>query len=424
MAVKVGSWSLSEWSTRSDVGALQRLLALTEGPLTTEDRGMAATSIAFVNMPEQFWIFACCIGVVVIALLLSRMQTQVAEDMSFFQALPIAVVWAALGISLIFFNKFIFLPSGTGFDFPFTIFLMWLHALTGTIATNIVRVAQPSLMPAVADKSLTAKTYVINIFPVAILQAAALGLGNMAYLHISVAYIQMVKNTTSAFVFMFSIMLGLETATVPTTFAVLLVVSGLWMTSAGELDFAWFGFLLQISATFADSLRLSLTKVLLSSQHAVKLDAMSALYYFSPTVLLILSTPMYFVDFQRLTLHKLFEMKFVLLANAILALSLNMTSMFFMKRCGATTYALTGVVKDIALIILCCVAFGHPMSSLQLKGFFVSLFGFQLYNKLKTDPTFVYNIVSSMNIGKRNALSEQSPLLEHQKSGKPAAATA
>jgi len=309
--------------------------------------------------------------------------------MSFLQALPLVLLWSALGITLILFNKFIFLPTGYGFDFPFTVFLMWWHALAGTISMNILRLARPSLMPAVTEGSMNLRSYVINVFPIAFLQAAALAFGNTAYLHISVAYIQMVKNTTSAFVFIFSILLGLEICTPSNTFAVVMVVTGLLMTTVGELDFAFLGFMFQMAGTIADSLRLSLTKVILSSNHAVKLDPMSALYFFSPTVLLILSIPMYFVDFQRLTLAKVYEMKFVLLTNALLAFALNTTSMFFMKRCGATTYALTGVLKDVALIILCCAMFSHPISFLQLVGFVVSLFGFQLYNTLKSDEAYL-----------------------------------
>merc|ERR1719486_1630587 len=230
---------------------------------------------------------------------------------------------------LVFFNKFLFLQAGTGFDFPYTVFLMWFHALFGTVATNVLRIARPSMMPAAVTGQLSAKSYFVNIFPIAGLQAAALALGNTAYLHISVAYIQMVKNTTSAFVFMFSILLGLEKGTFSTTFAVVMVSFGLLLTTAGEMDFSVLGFILQMAGTMSDSLRLALTKIVLSSSHAVKLDPMSALYYSSPTVVLMLSVPMYIFDFRRMTIEKLWSMKFVLLTNAVVAFGLNMTSMFF-----------------------------------------------------------------------------------------------
>lgn len=288
---------------------------------------------------------------------------------------------------------------------------MWWHALAGTISCNIIRFLKPQMIPAVAEQQLSWQTYFVNIFPVAGLQAAGLGLGNTAYLFISVAYIQMVKNTTSAFVYIFSIMLALEKGTNATTMAVLMVVLGLVLTSVGELNFTLIGFVIQISATLCDSLRMALTKILLSSKHSVRLDPMSALYYAAPTMFLFLSVPMYIRDFQHMTWDMLYNMRFVLMANALLAFTLNMTSMFFIKACGPTAYALTGVVKDIALILLSCAAFGHPMTGMQLLGFLVSLIGFQLYNKLKEDQAYLDKWYSAIGL---SSMEEKTPLIGDQ----------
>lgn len=396
------------------VSLLDMTMSANAPNLTSEDRGMTAASLVFVNMPPHFWTLLCAIGVVLVVWFLSNVSLdERAEDMTFFQALPIAVLWCALGIALILFNKFLFLPAGSGFDFPFTIFLMWWHAMAGTCATNLLRIFRPSLMPAVRDSTLSLKNYSANVFPIAVLQAMALAFGNTAYLHISVAYIQMVKNTTSAFVFMFSIMLGLEQGFMSNTFAVIMVVIGLLLTTVGEMDFSMIGFMLQMAGTLSDSLRLALTKILLSSKYAVKLDPMSALYFSSPTMLVILFTPMMFIDAKYMTIAKVWEMKYVLFTNALLAFTLNMTSMFFMKRCGATTYALTGVVKDVALILLCCAIFGHPMTTTQLCGFVISLIGFQLYNNLKSDQNYLVKVWYSMR-GQRypEALDEHTSLIE------------
>jgi hypothetical protein len=358
--------------------------------LTAEDKGMTGVSALLTSMPDQFWLLLSMVVFISIVRLLSRLRLdEKSEDLSVYQALPWAVVWSALGIMLIIFNKVIFLHEGYGFDFPYTIFLMWWHALAGTIATNMLRLWRPDIMPAVRDGTLGLRSYFVNIFPIAGLQAASLALGNTAYLHISVTYIQMVKNTTSAFVFIFSVVLGLEIGTFSSGFAVAMVVLGLLLTTAGEFDFSLIGFLLQMGGTLSDSFRLVLTKIVLSSNHAVKLDPVSALYFSSPTMLMILTVPMLLIDAREMTFDKLSRVKFVLITNAALAFGLNMTSMFFMKMCGATTYALTGVLKDVALILLCCAFFGHPMSGAQLSGFLISLIGFQFYNNLKNDKDYL-----------------------------------
>lgn len=226
----------------------------------------------------------------------------------------------------------------------------------------------------------------------------------------------MVKNTTSAFVFMFSIMLGLEKGTFSNTFAVITVVVGLLLTTVGELDFSLLGFVFQMAGTLSDSLRLSMTKVVMSSNYAVRLDPMSTLYYSSPTMLVILSVPMYLVDYPSLNFEKVWSMKFVLLANSLLAFALNMTSMFFMKRCGATTYALTGVLKDVVLILLCCALFGHPLTVTQLMGFCISMAGFQVYNNLKSDPNYLVKAWCRMR-GFDYKEDESSPLFSSPEEG-------
>merc|ERR1719316_1402287 len=129
-------------------------------------------------------------------------------------------------------------------------------------------------------------------------------------------------------------------------------------------------------------------------------------------MLVMLSVPMYLVDAHHLSFAKVLDMKFVLFTNGLLAFGLNMTSMFFMKRCGATTYALTGVVKDIALILLCTVLFSHPMTTSQILGFVVSLIGFQLYNNVKADQNYLARMYYRAWGFEFNEVSESSRLIK------------
>lgn len=382
--------------------------------LTADDRGMTGVSLFFVSLSDNCWGGLAVIELACLVYFLAhaRMNEQ-GEDLSVYQLLPLAVLWSTLGIVLVFFNKFLFLQAGTGFGFPYTVFLMWFHALFGTISMNVLRLARPSMMPAAVEWRLSAKNYCINIFPIAGLQAGALTMGNTAYLHISIAYIQMVKNTTSAFVFMFSVMLGMEKGNFSNTLAVVMVVAGLLLTTVGELDFSMIGFLFQMGSTIFDAFRLSLTKIVLSSKHAVNLDPMSALYFACPTILLVLSVPLYFTDYQQITFAKVWSLKLILLCNATMAFGLNVTSMFFMKRCGATTYALTGVIKDVCLILVCCALFQHPMTVAQFLGFVVSLAGFHLFNQLKSDKHYLSNYMPKSLAG----ASEEEPLLGKASAG-------
>mmetsp|Transcript_116895 Transcript_116895/g.202912 ORF Transcript_116895/g.202912 Transcript_116895/m.202912 type:complete len:418 (-) Transcript_116895:21-1274(-) len=381
--------------------------------LTFEDKGFANDAGFLRLQSDRFWGAIVVLQVLGIFWFLSSVQLHdKREDLSMYQALPIACLWIALGIGLVLFNKLLFLPQGVGFGFPFAVFLMWWHALVGIIVTNIIRFLRPSMLPAVAEHRFSLESYFNNIFPVASLQGASLALGNSAYLYISLAYIQMVKSTTSVFVYMFSIMLALERGTYSATIAVVMVVAGLVMMSVGEMTFTLIGFVIQSSGTLCDALRLVLTKIILSSSHAVHLDPMSVLYYSAPTMCLFLTVPMLLWDFPGMLIKDVWDIKFVLLANALTAFGLNVTSMFFIKRSGPTTYALTGVVKDIALILLSCFAFGHPKKTVQLAGFVLSIAGFQLYNKLKEDQAYFEKLYCSLRFaGKAPVGEETTPLV-------------
>lgn len=381
--------------------------------LTFEDKGFANSSGFLTLQSDRFWGGIVVLQVLGIVGFLSSVQLHdKREDLSMYQALPTACLWIALGIWLILFNKLLFLPQGVGFGFPFAVFLMWWHAFVGIIVTNIIRLVKPSLLIAVAEHRFSMGLYFNNIFPVASLQGASLALGNSAYLYISLAYIQMVKSTTSVFVYIFSIVLALERGTYSATIAVVMVVAGLLMMSVGEMTFTLIGFAIQTSGTLCDALRLVLTKIMMSSQHSVYLDPMSVLYYSAPTMCLFLTLPMLLWDAPTMLLKEIWNLKFVLLANALTAFGLNMTSMLFIKRSGPTTYALTGVVKDIALIMLSCFGFGHPKKAVQLMGFFVSLAGFQLYNKLKEDQAYFEKLYRSLRFTmKPSAGEETTPLV-------------
>mmetsp|Transcript_151743 Transcript_151743/g.264413 ORF Transcript_151743/g.264413 Transcript_151743/m.264413 type:complete len:415 (+) Transcript_151743:99-1343(+) len=389
-------------------------------PLTAEEQGLASVSSFLVTQSDQFWAgLTSLLLIVIVWFLMSVNLNEKREDLSTYQALPVAVIWSAMGISLILFNKLLFLPMGHGFGFPFAVFLMWWHALVGTISTNVLRFLRPSLIPAVANQTLSCEAYFVNVLPIAAFQAAALALGNTSYLYLSVAYIQMISNTSTAFIYTNSILLSLEKASFSTTFAVLLVVLGLITTTAGEFSFSLIGFVCQMASTLCDSIRLVLTKIILSTERAVRLDPVSALYYGSPTMLVFLTPAMLLHDWPSMTTAKLWQLKYVLLSNALIAFGVNITAMFFIKRCGPTTYSITGVARNVTLVLFSCIAFNYPITSLQFAGFIVSLIGFQLYNKLKEDDAFLQKLFSCISLfgrlpaseGALGKLEEAAPLL-------------
>lgn len=358
--------------------------------LTAEDKGIALLAPLLLNLSWSSWAWLCLVGLACVLwgmqqlkLNTNQQRQQQQEDATMLQALPLALLWVFIGTALILFNKCMYMRSGSGFGFPRPVFLMWFQNLIIAVLTNIVRVVRPEVMPSLASKEMGARAYFLAFLPIASLQALGLVLGNLAYLHVSVSQIQMIKNTTSAFVYIFCCCLRLEQMTTSSSLAVSLVMLGLMISTAGDLDFSMFGFILQMGGTLSDALRLSLTKVIMSTKHSVRLDPMSACCLFNSSMFLLLIGPMYYIDFPHINFAEVWNLKFVLCANAMLAMSLNMSSMLYMSRVGATTYALTGVIKDLLLVLSLLLLFGHN-AWLEAIGFGMAVTGVLIYNKLKT----------------------------------------
>jgi len=343
-----------------------------------EDEGIADLANALVHLSAFHWALLC------VAMLLWLLwnvyqvilQLGVAsqEDETMFRNLGSAATWATLGVCVIFFNKCLFMTSGAGFGFPHPIILNWFHMFCTAAFTHAIRTVRPDAMPGLS--SLNAHTYFCNVVPIAGVQMVALALGNFAYLYISVSYIQMVKNTTSAFVFMFSSMMGFEQPTGARIFAVALVLCGMMLTTSGDQYFNMLGFLLQISSTIADACRLCLTKALMSTKYSVNLDPLSACCASSSTVCMLLTIPMLIIDLPHVTFSEIWDLRLALCANGLLVVCLNLVSMRFMKKVGPTTYALTGVLKDVILVVFLLALFGSGVANLTGFGFAMSIVDF------------------------------------------------
>ena len=97
--------------------------------------------------------------------------------------------------------------------------------------------------------------------PVGALFAIVLWLGNTAYLHLSVSFIQMLKATMPVAVFLVGVLMKTETYTNLTTFNMLIVGTGVCIASYGEINFVVVGVLLQVGSIVAESFRLTLVQV-------------------------------------------------------------------------------------------------------------------------------------------------------------------
>lgn len=223
--------------------------------------------------------------------------------------------------------------------------------------------------------------WVRSILPIGALFSASLIFSNMAYLTLSVSFIQMLKAFTSVAVLGISIVTGLEKANKRTMAIVLLISIGVAIASMGELEFALSGFICQSMGILFEAMRLVAIQKLL---HGMKMDPLVSLYYFAPVcaTLNALLIPIYegTAPFNQ-ALTKLGPM--ILLTNASVAFALNVAVVFLIGSASSLVLTLSGVLKDVLLVAGSVLLLGSTVTIVQLLGYSLALVGLVAF---KTNP--------------------------------------
>lgn len=107
---------------------------------------------------------------------------------------------------------------------------------------------------------------------------------------------------------------------------VAIIVLGVVIASFGEIKFEFWGFVFQIGGIVTEALRLVMVQRLLSAGD-FKMDPLVSLYYYAPACAVTNAVITLFVEGPRITMGDIYAIgPFVLLANALVAFFLNVSS--------------------------------------------------------------------------------------------------
>ena len=286
--------------------------------------------------------------------------------------------WMVQGISMIFFNKL--LLTTWGFKFPF--FLTMWHMIFATLVTQVLS-RTTTMLPAVKENRVSSNEYLRKFIPMSLLYAISLVLGNSAYKFISVAYIQMLKSSSPVIVLLLAICAGREKPSLVQLLITFTISLGVILASVGELKFNLLGFIIQFSAVFCECSRCLIMDLLLANK---KIDSLSMLYYMAPFSSLTLA-----IGFLYMESTQLLEAKFTpnllvaLFLNGCLSFSLNIAVIMVINNASVIVMSACGPLKDILLVVLSVLFFRTEVSSLQVVGFGISLFGMYLFREYKSN---------------------------------------
>lgn len=287
------------------------------------------------------------------------------------------VQWVFFSSTIILFNKHIL----TGYKFPYPATLVLIHMLFASACCTTAKVLGLVDIP-----QLALRQWLTQILPVGLCFAVSLVLGNAAYLYISVAFVQMLKASTPVVVLLCSFAFGLEKPTFKLAGFIVLISAGISTACANEIDVSVIGVAVQMSAVGAEALRLCLVNMLLVSK-GLRLSSLATLYYVAPACALCLLPPWLWWEGRPLLHHHMAPLHHVgaplLLLNASVVVLLNLSTMALIKHTSALTLNVSGVFKDIGLILWSVYVSGAIVTPLQYVGYGVALAGVVGFSEYK-----------------------------------------
>jgi len=288
-------------------------------------------------------------------------------------------LYITLSGGMIAFNKYLIHKD----RFPFAVPLVLMHAGFSSLCALVLFLVKPSLFPSLTDTvariSVDKDLVLRGALPIAVLFSVQLVLSNTAYLHSSMVFLQMMKESNLILVYFFSFMAALEVFTWVRMKIIIVIMLATTLTIQGEVHFNWTGFALQGSGQLFESLKIVLQALLLSSAGR-KLDVMSYVLLVMPLCFAVLG----FLLFMLVFIHPLEHLKTPqwldivtwwpwLAANATLAFGLNITIALFMKHSSAVGFILAGITKDAVIVLVGASAMNEHISAVQAVGFFFQL---------------------------------------------------
>lgn len=171
-------------------------------------------------------------------------------------AIIASLAWMGVSSGLILLNKDLL---SHGFPYPMALsgLGMLFSGIASTITCRYLKLVE-------AKRSVTPYFYATKILPVGLCMALTLMFGNLVYLYLSVAFIQILKCFTPIITMVALFIAGLETPTRRLVASVLFIALGTALASIGELNFSVLGMLIMFASECFEAIRLVMTQLLLT----------------------------------------------------------------------------------------------------------------------------------------------------------------
>ncbi|GIL59594.1 hypothetical protein Vafri_14339 [Volvox africanus] len=294
-----------------------------------------------------------------------------------FTVVSASIAWMLVSSGLIMLNKYIMVDLGFEYPMFVTMMGMGMSGLLAFLCCYIFRLVD-------VNEKLDIKFWFQRILPIGLLMAITLWTGNEVYLHLTVAFIQMLKAFNPVITMVCLIMAGLESPTRPMVVSVLLTALGTAAAAYGEMNMSMYGVALMLTSETAESIRLVMTQFLLVG---LNFHPIEGLMYLASTCCLWLMAGCVVVELPEMrrkdAIDVVWEYPSVFLCAAFLGFGVNALAYVVIKLASSLTLKVLATAKNTLLVVCGMLFFGEVVTGLQGYGYILSLTGFLWYQWLK-----------------------------------------
>eukprot|EP00041_Stephanoeca_diplocostata_P014146 m.253930 g.253930 ORF g.253930 m.253930 type:complete len:329 (+) comp19598_c1_seq4:354-1340(+) len=214
-------------------------------------------------------------------------------------------------------------------------------------------------------------------------QACTFKFGMQAYLHLSVAFIQMMKSITPATTMTALSLLG-KIPPSDEVMAVVVICGGTLMAAYGEMQLTMIGLMCVCLSEVAECARLVMTQLLLTD---MKFSIVDALLYITPCGFFWLMSGALVFEYDDMVQQNAYVIFLenipLFFAAAVLGLIVNTAGFLVIQTSGAVAIKVLGTARNAGLILFCFVFLGEKITGLEAMGYTIALSAFSYYSLLQ-----------------------------------------
>ncbi|XP_012143878.1 solute carrier family 35 member C2 isoform X1 [Megachile rotundata] len=331
-----------------------------------------------------------------------------------FQIAVLIVTYFVLSVGLTFYVQWLY--NSYGFNFPLTVVIC--HLTVKFLLSSLIRCIK-TCWKRQQQLKLSLQSILWMVMPVGVASGLDVGLSNWAISLITMSLYTMTKSTTIIFILGFALILKLERKSWSLICIVVMISGGLFMFTYKSTQFGIFGFLICLLASFSSGVRWTMTQLIMQKSKLGMKSPIDMMYYMQLWMLLPIVPVMIWFEGSRVysnfnnidwnDVHSIIITTVAVLGSAIIAFHMEVMEFLVVTYTSSLTLSITGIIKEICILILAVEWKGDQMSGLNFIGLLMCLGGIIIHsiqkilsNRNKKSENLELQMNSSLSINLKN----------------------